>query len=463
MPGREHDLSMEANRSASEGSESSWTADNSAHMDELQSDAASSKVSVGRSAKEDQSRGSSQQMGSDSAQDAERTQRRIADDAQLAQRWPEVNEAVEAALKEQYRGVREQAESARQAVESAARDSQQRFAQASQDLSDRQSQEMAAQQSREPKDVQQLQERQEQDRKTLEADFQRKSADLGEVAAAIERELNSAQRDVAEARANGPREDQGLDQNTIEKLSQREDNLRRIEQECRQAAATEAQQSAVRSAKEDQSRGSSQQMGSDSAHDAERTQGRIADDAQLVQRWPEVNEAAEAALKEQYRAVREQAESARQAVESAARDLEQHFGRASQDLSDRQTQEVAAQQSRDPKDAQQLQERQEQDRKILEADFQRKSGELGEAAAAIERELNSARRDVAEARANGPREDHGLDQNTIEKLSQREDNLRRIEQECGRAANNEAQQSALRSAKEDQSHSEQTEKLRRTG
>ena len=214
---------------------------------------------------------------------------------------------------------------------------------------------MAAQQEREPGGTQQLQALQEQDRQNLQAEFQRKSADLGEARQAIERELNGARRDLAEARVNGPREDQGLDRGVVEKLSQREDNLARLEQERTQDADNKAQQSAGRSANQDQSQASSQKVGVDAAPDADRVQQQKAEDAELAKRWPEVSEAAEAALKEQYQAVREQAERARQAAESAVRDLEQRFAQATQDLSTRQAQDMAAQRGREPGGTQQLQ------------------------------------------------------------------------------------------------------------
>jgi hypothetical protein len=255
MPGREHNVGMEMKQSASNRADFSRSADNSADNDAAQATNDEAQQSAIRSATQDQSQSSSQQVGVDSSQDAEGVQQRKAEDAELAKRWTEMSEAAEEALKEQYRVVREQAESARQAVESASKDLEQRFARASQDLSDKQGQSMAAQQEIDPGNLQQLQAIQEQDRQNLQAEFRRKSAELGEAREAIERELNGARRDLAEARANGPREDQGLERDVVEKLSQRDENLALLEQERtserNQTADSEAQQLAIRSANED--------------------------------------------------------------------------------------------------------------------------------------------------------------------------------------------------------------------
>src|SRR5205823_1555695 len=96
--------------------------------------------------------------------------RRQKEDAELDRRWPEMRAESEAALKENFRAVREQAERAQQAVDAQVRDLDERFAQERQGLADTQARDMAVQVD--PAGAKQLQERLDGERRALEANYQ---------------------------------------------------------------------------------------------------------------------------------------------------------------------------------------------------------------------------------------------------------------------------------------------------
>jgi hypothetical protein len=175
------------------------------------------------------------QLSDADAMQAMEQARREKEDAELGRRWSEMDAQSEAALKENFRAVREQAERARQAVDAQTRDLDQRYARERQALADRQAQDIARQsQGDATMSAQELQERLGRERQAFEANYQQQRAELDEARAAIEREIGGARRDLVEVRAdsrdNG--RDQGRDQEAIERLAQRMEALAKLEQDA---------------------------------------------------------------------------------------------------------------------------------------------------------------------------------------------------------------------------------------
>lgn len=121
------------------------------------------------------------------------------------------------------------------------------------------------------------------------------------------------------------------------------------------------------------------------------------DEALLAERWPELEENTEEAIKQRFREIRGQAEQARQALAALADEMDQLHRQQTEEMQARHARErTAAAVEGDP--AAEVDRRHQQEQAALQGDQQAARARLAEARQELEKHLEGARRDVARAR-----------------------------------------------------------------
>ena len=122
-----------------------------------------------------------------------------------------------------------------------------------------------------------------------------------------------------------------------------------------------------------------------------------ADEAALAERWPELEQSAEDAIKQRFREIREQVGQARQALAALAREMEDRHRQQHEEMQARHAGDRAAADGAIA--VTQIDQRHQQERAALQRDQDAERAGLAEAEQELERHLEGARRDVAQARA----------------------------------------------------------------
>jgi hypothetical protein len=160
--------------------------------------------------------------------------------------------------------------------------------------------------------------------------------------------------------------------------------------------------------------------GNDARHDAHYDSGAVggsaweqdrrADEAALAERWPELDEAAEEAIKQGFRQVREQADQARRALEALGREMDQLHRWQHEELQARHGHERAAAAAEGAEAVEQADERHQQERAALHRDQKAERDRLAQAQAELDRHLEGARDDVVRAREEAGGDEAGGDE-----------------------------------------------------
>jgi hypothetical protein len=130
-----------------------------------------------------------------------REEERRADEAALAERWPELEEAAENAIKQRFREVREQAEQARQALEEIASEMEQLHRRQSEEMQARHAREHARASAEGADAVARTNERHQQERAALQREHEASQDRLAAVHDELDQQLQGARRDLAQTRA----------------------------------------------------------------------------------------------------------------------------------------------------------------------------------------------------------------------------------------------------------------------
>lgn len=123
-----------------------------------------------------------------------------ADEALLAERWPELEDTAEETIKQRFREIRRQAEQARQGLTSLTGKMDQRHHQQHEAMQARHERERAEAAAEGALALTQADQRHRQERAALQRDQDSERAQLAQAGAEIEQHLESARRDVAEVR-----------------------------------------------------------------------------------------------------------------------------------------------------------------------------------------------------------------------------------------------------------------------
>ena len=123
-----------------------------------------------------------------------------------------------------------------------------------------------------------------------------------------------------------------------------------------------------------------------------------ADEAALAERWPELEEDAEKAIKQRFREVKEQVEQARQALDALGREMDQLHRLQHEEMQARHARERAEAAAEGAGAVEQAAARHQQQRAVLQRNQETERDRLAEAHDELDRHLQDARRDVEQAR-----------------------------------------------------------------
>jgi hypothetical protein len=138
--------------------------------------------------------------------------------------------------------------------------------------------------------------------------------------------------------------------------------------------------------------------------DDRREDDRLADEAALAERWPELGEAAEDAIKQRFREVRAQAEQARQALEEIGSAMEQLHRRQHEEMQARHARERFQAGAEGADAVARTHDRHQQERAALQRDQKANQDRLAAVHDELDQQLQNARRDVARARTDAAAE-----------------------------------------------------------
>jgi hypothetical protein len=125
---------------------------------------------------------------------------------------------------------------------------------------------------------------------------------------------------------------------------------------------------------------------------------RRADEAALEERWSELEEDADDAIKQRVREVRKQAEQARQALDAMSLQMKQLHHRQHEEMQMRHVRELALADAEGADAVAQTKDRHRQERAALQRDQKAKQDRLTAAHDELDQQLQAARRDIARAR-----------------------------------------------------------------
>jgi hypothetical protein len=130
-----------------------------------------------------------------------------------------------------------------------------------------------------------------------------------------------------------------------------------------------------------------------------REEERRADEAALAERWPELGEATQNAIKQRFREVREQTDQARQTLDEIASEMEQLHRREYEEMQARHAREQSQASAEGADAVAQTNERHQQERAALQGEYKESQDRLAAVRDELDQQLQSARRDLARARA----------------------------------------------------------------
>jgi hypothetical protein len=141
--------------------------------------------------------------------------------------------------------------------------------------------------------------------------------------------------------------------------------------------------------------------------DDRRENDRLADDAALAERWPELEEAAEDAIKQRFREVRTQVEQARQALEGIGAEMEQLHRRQHEEMQARHARERSQAEAEGADAVARTQDRHQQERAALQRNQKANQDRLAAVHDELDQQLRNARQDVARARTDAADDESG--------------------------------------------------------